>query len=158
LPGLAGTPQEVCVVIRRIAFGSIVVALLVVATAEAWGAQAPPTATSEPTMTDDMGMMMGDEATPSANGTPMPSPMHQTIHEMMDATQGAGTSDRMHAVMGPEAEQMMEQCSAMMTMMMGMMGDGGMMGMGATPGMGMDGMNGMDGMQGMMTPTAAADQ
>lgn len=50
--------------IRSIAFGGIVVALLVLATAEAWGAQAPPTATAEPTMADDMGMMMGMGATP----------------------------------------------------------------------------------------------
>lgn len=51
---------------------------------------------------------------------------HQQMHAMMDAMHGAGTSERMHQAMGPEAEQMMEQCSSMMQMMQHM---SGMMGM-----------------------------
>lgn len=56
---------------------------------------------------------------------------HEQMHGMMDAMMGAGASARMHEAM-PGFEEMMEQCSSMMTMMDGdmgeMMDDGGMMG------------------------------
>jgi hypothetical protein len=48
-----------------------------------------------------------------------------TMHEMMDAMHGRGTSARRHRVEG--AEEMMERCAEMMTMMDGGMMDGGMM-------------------------------
>lgn len=54
---------------------------------------------------------------------------HDTMHEMMDAAHGPGTSARMHDVEG--AEEMMAQCASMMEMMShGGMMDGGMMGRG----------------------------
>jgi hypothetical protein len=52
--------------------------------------------------------------------------IHQAMDAMMDAMHGPGTADRMHQI--PGAEEMMDQCVAMMTRMgRGMMG-GGMMG------------------------------
>lgn len=56
---------------------------------------------------------------------------HETTDVMMNAVQDHGTSDRTHQI--PGAEEMMEQCSSMMTAMGGgMMGEGmmggGMMG------------------------------
>lgn len=53
------------------------------------------------------------------SGTP---PTHEQMHQMMDAMHGEGTSERMHAAMGPEAEQLMDQCLAMMAMMQNMQG------------------------------------
>lgn len=61
---------------------------------------------------------------------PAPSPMmgtplsYEQMHRMMDAMHGEGTSERMHAARGDEAERLMEQCAAMMSMMRmpGMMG------------------------------------
>lgn len=59
---------------------------------------------------------------------------HETMHRMMDAMHGEGTSDRLHGVEGTEG--MMETCAAMMEAMHddgarpgGMMQRGGMMGM-----------------------------
>lgn len=56
-----------------------------------------------------------------------PEEDHATMHEMMDAMHGSGTSARMHRVEG--AEEMMERCAEMMSMMDGGMMDGGMMDM-----------------------------
>lgn len=56
---------------------------------------------------------------------------HETMHQMMDAMHGEGTAERMHQMEG--AEQMMDDCAAMMdsmSSMRGMMGNGGMMGRG----------------------------
>jgi uncharacterized membrane protein len=44
-------------------------------------------------------------------------PSHEDMHRMMDAVHGEGASQRMHESMGPNAEEMMDQCAAMMTMM-----------------------------------------
>lgn len=53
---------------------------------------------------------------------------HDQMHEMMDAIHGEGASDRMHEAMGADGEAMMDQCAAMMVMMMNMQGMmGGMM-------------------------------
>ncbi len=71
---------------------------------------------------DDMDMM--GEATPGAAGMMSGDDLHEAMHAMMDAVHGAGTTERMHEAMGPEGEQLMAQCAAMM----GMMGDGGDMG------------------------------
>ena len=53
-------------------------------------------------------------------------PTHEQMHEMMDAMHGAGTTERMHEVMGQgdaqRGEQLMDQCVAMMGMMQGMQG------------------------------------
>lgn len=90
-------------------------------------------------------------ATPSTPSAPMAgAPLtHEQMHQMMDAMHGAGASQRMHETMGPDGEQLMEQCVAMMGMM-GMMHDmGGMMRSGAMPGM-MGMMHMMHGMGGMM--------
>lgn len=58
-----------------------------------------------------------------AQEAPTPGPTgpvtHEQMEQMMDAMHGAGTSQRMHEAMGPQAEQMMDQCVAMMNMMMG---------------------------------------
>lgn len=52
---------------------------------------------------------------------------HEVMHQMMDAMHGEGTADAMHDIEG--ADEMMDQCASMMSMMgSGMMGDGGMMG------------------------------
>ena len=51
--------------------------------------------------------------------------IHETMDAMMDAMHGPGTTERMHQV--PGAEEMMEQCAAMMAMMGGGIMDGGMM-------------------------------
>lgn len=60
------------------------------------------------------------------------SDAHETMEAMMDAMHGPGTAERMHQV--PGAEEMMDQCAAMMAgmgsgMMNGMMGSGMMGGM-----------------------------
>jgi hypothetical protein len=56
--------------------------------------------------------------------TPSPAPRqaggaatHAQMHQMMDMMHGPGTSERMHEAMGPDAEALMDQCAAMMTMM-----------------------------------------
>lgn len=74
-----------------------------------------------------------------------PPVTHEQMHQMMDAVHGAGASQRMHEAMGPEAEQLMDQCVAMMGMMQGMANTGQMMSGSAGQ---MEGM--MGGMQGMM--------
>lgn len=56
-------------------------------------------------------------------------PTHEQMHQMMDAVHGEGTSQRMHEAMGPNGEEIMDQCVSMMGMMQGMgnaMGGGGM--------------------------------
>jgi hypothetical protein len=85
---------------------------------------------------------------PAPEGSQMSEPpvTHEQMHQMMDAMHGEGTSQRMHEAMGAEGDKMMDQCVAMMNMMMrmsGMMGGGmpGMMGSGGMPGM-MGGHNG----------------
>ncbi len=61
---------------------------------------------------------------------------HDQMHGMMDAMHGAGTSQRLHEAMGPDGEQMMDQCAAMMSMMSMMAHRPGMMmGSGGIPGM-----------------------
>ncbi len=45
--------------------------------------------------------------------TPGGGPTHEDLNEMMDAVHGAGTSRRMHEAMGSDAEEMMDQCAAM---------------------------------------------
>ncbi len=47
-----------------------------------------------------------------------PGRSHEAMHQMMDAMHGEGTAARMHEIEG--AEQMMDQCAAMMDMMGGM--------------------------------------
>lgn len=54
--------------------------------------------------------------------TPPAMPTHEQMHQMMDAVHGEGASQRMHEAMGPEAEQLMDQCVAMMGMMQSMPG------------------------------------
>lgn len=54
---------------------------------------------------------------PHATGSP---DIHEQMHHMMDMMHGNGTSQRMHEAMGVDAERLMEQCAAMMTMMPGM--------------------------------------
>ena len=93
------------------------------------------------------GALVAQEPTAPPGGTPTPGEMHETMHRMMDAVHGAGTSDRMHEAMGPDGERLMEQCSAMMAMM-GMMAQ--MMGGDMS---GMMGGQGMEGMMGMPSPT-----
>jgi hypothetical protein len=44
---------------------------------------------------------------------------HEQMHQMMDAMHGEGASERMHEAMGEDAERMMDQCVAMMTMSTG---------------------------------------
>lgn len=61
--------------------------------------------------------------TPSQPAAPQ-QVTHDQMHQMMDAMHGDGTSDRMHQVMGAEADAMIDQCAMMMSMMSGM----GMMG------------------------------
>ena len=74
-------------------------------------------------------------ASPIAAQTPTPQPgapiTHQQMDQMMDAMGGAGTSQRMHAAMGPNGEQLMDQCVSMMGMMQNMQGmmNGNMSGM-----------------------------
>jgi hypothetical protein len=71
-------------------------------------------------------------ASPSFAQTPPPSggtPTHEQVHQMLDDMHGAGTSQRMHEVMGPDADRMIDQLVAMQDMMQqmhAMMGDGGM--------------------------------
>ncbi len=97
----------------------------------------------------------GDDATPGAAGGSDDMDMmsaddlQEAMHRMMDAMHGAGTTERMHEAMGPEGEELMARCAAMMGMMMGMMGDD-------TPGMmgGGDMMGGMGGQDRMGTPSA----
>lgn len=60
------------------------------------------------------------------------APTHEQMHQMMDAMHGEGASERMHQAMGGDAEQMMDQCVAMMNMMSAMRG---MMGEDAMPDM-----------------------
>lgn len=73
------------------------------------------------------------QAPPPAPTMPAGQPFtHEQMHQMMDAMFGEGASARMHEAMGADAEQLMDQCVAMMNMMQGMMGGGmsGMMGNG----------------------------
>lgn len=83
------------------------------------------------------GSLFAAPPTPAANGVPT----HEQMHRMMDAVHGEGTSQRMHEAMGPDGEQLMDQCVAMMGMMqnMHMQGMQGMMNSNAVSGM----MNGM---------------
>ena len=72
---------------------------------------------------------------PISAQTPEPAPAnpptHEQMHQMMDAMHGEGASQRMHEAMGPQAEEMMDQCTSMMGMMQNMQGmmGGGMSGM-----------------------------
>lgn len=69
-------------------------------------------------------------ATPSSAQMPMEPPItspqapmtHEQMHQMMDAMHGGGSSDRMHEAMGPDSEKLMDQCTAMMSMMQMMPG------------------------------------
>lgn len=65
------------------------------------------------------GLLLGRDFTPVAAVTAasQEQPSHEDMHRMMDAVHGEGTSQRMHESMGPNAEEMMAQCAAMMTMM-----------------------------------------
>ncbi|MBI3969313.1 MAG: hypothetical protein HY329_27025 [Chloroflexi bacterium] len=54
------------------------------------------------------------------------APTHEQMHQMMDARHGAGASQRMHDAMGPDREELMDQCVSMMGLMGG--GTAGMMG------------------------------
>ena len=67
----------------------------------------------------DAASALAQEPAPERNG------LHERMHEMM----GEGASGRMHEAM-PGSEEMMEQCTAMMSMMQSMTGEGmdGMMG------------------------------
>lgn len=67
------------------------------------------------------GMLVAQTPPARAGG----APTHEQMHQMMDTVHGAGTSQRMHEAMGPNGEQLMDQCVGMMNMMQGM---GGMMG------------------------------
>ncbi|MGH9166871.1 MAG: hypothetical protein ACRD02_03425 [Acidimicrobiia bacterium] len=63
-----------------------------------------------------------------ALATPAPAQVserhaHQLMHEMMEAMHGPGTVQEMHQV--PGAEEMMDQCAAMRSMMGGSMMGGG---------------------------------
>ncbi len=100
---------------------------------------------------DDMGMM--GEATPGASGMLSADDLHETMHAMMDAVHGAGTTERMHEAMGPEGEELMAQCAGMMAMMMGMMGNDDMSGMMG----GGDMMGGMGGQDVMGTPATTSE-
>ncbi len=75
---------------------------------------------------------------------------HEQMHTMMDAMDGAGTSQRMHEAMGADAEKLMDQCVSMMGMMQNMQGmmDGNMSGM--MGGQSMQDMMKGGGMSGMM--------
>lgn len=53
------------------------------------------------------------------------SRIHETMDTMLDAMHGPGTAERMHQI--PGAEEMMDECAAMMAAMGGGMMDGGMM-------------------------------
>lgn len=67
--------------------------------------------------------------TPPPAPPPQGVPTHQQMDQMMDAMPGDGTSQRMHDAMGPNGEQIMDQCINMMSMMQsmgGMSGGGGM--------------------------------
>lgn len=107
----------------------------------AHGDDATPGAAAD---SDDIGMM--GEATPGAADMMSAEDLHEAMHTMMDAAHGVGTTERMHEAMGPEGEQLMEQCVGMMAMMMGMMGGdmSGMMG---------DDMMGDQNMMGMSSAT-----
>lgn len=73
---------------------------------------------------------------------------HDDMHRMMDAVHGTGASERMHQAMGPNAEQLIDQCVAMMAMMdnmQSMIGDGTPQGAGRQTGESMQDM-----MRGMM--------
>lgn len=109
---------------------AVAVALLALTAGTLFAQSETPVPGATPTA-DHMEMMGTPEAGAVATGE-----MHATMHGMMDAMHGPGTSGRMHEAMGPQSEQMMEQCAAMM----GMMG-----------GMGMEDMEGMEGMP-MATP------
>ena len=69
-------------------------------------------------------------------------PTHQQMDQMMDAVHGAGTSQRMHQALGPNAEKTMDSMVAMMGQMQTMMNTPAMQGM-------MTGAN-AQGMQSMM--------
>ncbi len=74
-------------------------------------------------------LALGPAIPVTAQSASSPAEIHETMDTMMDAMHGPGTADRMHQV--PGAEEMMDQCAAMMAamgsgMMNGMM-DGGMM-------------------------------
>ena len=67
------------------------------------------------------------QATP-VSAQPTERDSHQTMHELLDAMNGPGAADRMHAVEG--AEEMMDTCAAMTDMMGGMSGMGSIVGSG----------------------------
>ena len=122
----------------KTAIGGALIGLAVLAVTTGALVAQEPTAPAGGTPTPDhAGMMGGMAAMPG--GTPTAGEMHETMHRMMDAMHGAGTSDRMHEAMGPDGERLMEQCVAMMQMM-GMMS-------------GMMSGQGMEGMMGMPSPT-----
>jgi len=92
------------------------------------------------------GALSGRDFTPVAavSAASQEQPSHEDMHRMMGAVHGEGTSQRMHEAMGPNGEEMMDQCAAMMAMMKEMQN----MMPGSGPGM-MGGQNG-DSMRDMM--------
>lgn len=72
------------------------------------------------------GVLFSLTATTLFAQTPPATPTHEPMHRMMDAVHGTGTSQRMHEALGPDAEQLMDECVAMMGAMQtmsSMMGD-----------------------------------
>ena len=65
------------------------------------------------------GLLSGRDSIPAMafTTTSQEQSSHEDMHRMMDAVHGDGTSQRMHETMGPDAEEMMDQCAAMMAMM-----------------------------------------
>ena len=65
------------------------------------------------------GLLSGRDSAPAMAFTTasQEQPSHEDMHRMMDAVHGEGASQRMHKAMGPDAEEMMDQCTAMMAMM-----------------------------------------
>jgi uncharacterized membrane protein len=64
-------------------------------------------------------ILSGRNSTPAMASTTasQKQPSHEDMHRMMDAVHGEEASQRMHETMGPGAEEMMDQCAAVMAMM-----------------------------------------
>lgn len=65
------------------------------------------------------GLLLGRDSAPAMAFTTalQEQPSHKDMHRMMDAVHGDGTSLRRHEAMGPDTDEMMDQCAAMLAMM-----------------------------------------
>jgi NAD(P)H-hydrate repair Nnr-like enzyme with NAD(P)H-hydrate epimerase domain len=70
------------------------------------------------------GTLLAQKPSPPPGPASSQPATHEPVHQMLDAMFGPGTSERLHAALGADAERLMDECMAMMAAMQQMHGAG----------------------------------